>query len=88
MQSDSGECCLRWSNSRRGGRILSDTNKNFQPRFGIAYRLAARTALRASFGVFFDQYAGLIQNSRNYKGAWPTVGQLEGNLKAFSSRLP
>lgn len=54
-------------------RIIRDTTKNFQPRFGLAYRLTANTALRSSFGVFFDEYAGIIQASRNYQGSWPDI---------------
>jgi hypothetical protein len=55
------------------GKILHSTNMNFQPRVGLAYRLGDRTAIRASFGVFFDEWAALIQNSRNYQGSWPAV---------------
>ena len=32
------------------GKIYHDTTKNFQPRFGLAYRLTPNTALRGSFG--------------------------------------
>jgi outer membrane receptor protein involved in Fe transport len=58
------------------GKIYHDTTKNFQPRVGFAYRLAQNTALRASFGMFFDNWAAVTQTSQNYEGAWPDVGQL------------
>ncbi|WP_321471193.1 carboxypeptidase regulatory-like domain-containing protein [uncultured Paludibaculum sp.] len=63
------------------GKIIQDTTKNFQPRIGIAYRLGPNTALRSSFGVFFDEYAGIIQASRNYQGSWPDIAyQQQTNL--------
>jgi hypothetical protein len=59
------------------GKILHAGNMNFQPRVGLAYRIGNHTAIRASFGVFFDEWAALIQNSRNYQGAWPSVTYLQ-----------
>jgi hypothetical protein len=63
------------------GKIIQDTTKNIQPRIGLAYRLGNNTAIRSSFGVFFDEYAGIIQASRNYQGSWPDVAyQQQTNL--------
>ena len=53
---------------------------SWQPRFGFAYRLNERTAIRASGGVFFDNYAGVTQNTQNLGHTWPDVGRkLQGN---------
>ncbi|HWB95829.1 MAG TPA: TonB-dependent receptor, partial [Bryobacteraceae bacterium] len=49
----------------QGGKIFHDTTKNFQPRFGVAYRVRPKTAIRGSFGVFFDNWAGVTQIARN-----------------------
>ena len=61
------------------GRIYRGTSKNFQPRFGLAYRLTPRTALRASFGVFFDNWSAVNQMARNFGGAWPSVGFIQAS---------
>ena len=71
------------------GKIYHDTTKNFQPRFGLAYRLTPNTALRASFGIFFDNWAAVTQTTQNYEGAWPDIGQqLAQNLNNPSPSNP
>ncbi len=55
-------------------KIFHDTTKNFQPRVGLAYRLRQTTAIRASFGIFFDNWAGVTQIARNHEGTWPSTG--------------
>jgi outer membrane receptor protein involved in Fe transport len=71
------------------GKIYHDTTKNFQPRLGLAYRLAPSTALRASFGVFFDNWAAVTQTAQNYAGSWPDVAnQLAVNLNNPSPSSP
>ena len=32
------------------------------------------TAIRASFGIFFDNWAGVTQIARNHEGTWPSTG--------------
>jgi len=62
-------------------QIYHDTTKNFGPRFGFAYRLGQKTAVRGSFGVFYENWAAVTQTAQNYEGAWPDVGQqLANNL--------
>lgn len=56
------------------GKILHDTTLNFQPRLGVAYRLSNKTALRAGGGIYFDNYSGIVQTSRNFSGSWPSLG--------------
>ena len=48
---------------------------SWQPRFGLAYRLNERTAIRLSSGVFFDNFAGVTQNTQNLGHTWPDVGR-------------
>ncbi|MBI4908295.1 MAG: TonB-dependent receptor [Acidobacteria bacterium] len=63
------------------GKILQDTTLNFQPRLGLAYRMGPKTAIRASSGIFFDNYSGVTQIARNPIGTWPSLGfQSAANL--------
>ncbi len=48
---------------------------SWQPRLGLAYRLNDRTALRMSTGVFFENFAGVTQNTQNLGHTWPDVGR-------------
>ena len=57
------------------GYIQDPWPVSWQPRFGFAYRLNDRTALRASAGVFFDNFAGVTQNTQNLGHTWPDVGR-------------
>jgi outer membrane receptor protein involved in Fe transport len=56
--------------------IYHNTYDNWQPRLGLAYRLGSKTALRASFGRFFDNWAGVTETLQGYSGTWPTVASL------------
>jgi outer membrane receptor protein involved in Fe transport len=58
-----------------GGRIYSNHMDNIQPRVGFAYRPGSKFILRGGYGRFFDNWASVIQTSRNYQGTWPTLGQ-------------
>lgn len=57
-----------------GGKVFQDTTMNWQPRIGLAYRLGQRNVIRASAGVYFDNYSGVLQISRNFIGTWPALG--------------
>ena len=57
------------------GRVQDPWPISWQPRLGFAYRLNERTALRASAGVFFDNFAGVTQNTQNLGHTWPDVGR-------------
>ena len=71
------------------GKVLENQYNNFQPRFGVAYRFAPRTVLRAGFGVAFDNYAALVQNLRGVSGNWPSVGQIaQSNINAATPSKP
>lgn len=63
------------------GKIYHDTTSNWGPRIGLAYRLGQKTAIRSSFGIFYDNWASVVQTAQNYEGAWPDIGQqLANNL--------
>ncbi|MBM3736920.1 MAG: TonB-dependent receptor [Acidobacteria bacterium] len=64
------------------GKLVRDTTKNLQPRVGLAYRLDSKTAIRSSFGIFFDNWAGVTQRATNTQGSWPSVDFLTGPLNA------
>jgi outer membrane receptor protein involved in Fe transport len=61
------------------GKIYKDTKDNWQPRVGLAYRLGQNTALRGSFQMFYDNWAGVTQTAQNFEGGWPDVAQQLGN---------
>jgi outer membrane receptor protein involved in Fe transport len=56
--------------------IYSNDYGDWQPRAGLAYRLTDKTALRAGYGRFYDNWNSIIQLAQNYEGTWPDVGQL------------
>jgi hypothetical protein len=55
-------------------KILRGTKTNFGPRFGMAYSVNPRLALRAGFGITFDNWSAVIQMPQNFQGSWPDVG--------------
>jgi hypothetical protein len=63
------------------GKIYHNTYDNIQPRIGLAYRLGSKTALRAGYGRFFDNWAAVTQTAQNYSGTWPNLSEvLASNL--------
>ena len=63
------------------GKIYHDTTTNWGPRVGMAFRLTDTTAIRAGFGIFYDNWAAVTQTAQNYEGDWPDIGQqLANNL--------
>jgi hypothetical protein len=71
------------------GKIYHDYSDNWQPRFGLAYRLSDKTALRSSFGMFFDSWSAVVQLAQNYSATWPGVGEtLANNLNNPTSAQP
>lgn len=67
------------------GKVYNDTKKNFQPRFGFAYRMGKKTVFRGSSGVFFDNYSGVTQLARNFIGTWPSLGFQSAALLNYPS---
>jgi hypothetical protein len=71
------------------GKIYHDTTTNFGPRLGLAYKVNSTTAVRAGFGVYYDNWAAVTQTSQNYEGTWPDIGQqLANNLNAPVAGAP
>ncbi len=71
------------------GRLLNDWTDNWQPRFGLAYRVSNKTAIRSSFGIFYDSMAGLVQMTQAFGHTWPDVGQRQtGNLNVPTPAQP
>ncbi len=63
------------------GKIYHDTTTNWGPRTGLAYRVTDSMAIRAGFGIFYDNWAAVTQTAQNYEGDWPDIGQqLANNL--------
>ena len=64
-------------------KIMHDTTTNFGPRLGVAYRVNDKLAVRAAYGIFFDNWAAAIQLTQNYQGSWPDVATLDtGQINA------
>jgi hypothetical protein len=71
------------------GKIYHDTTTNWGPRLGLAYRIDSTTAVRAGFGVYYDNWAAVTQTSQNYEGTWPDIGQqLANNLNVPTPGAP
>jgi hypothetical protein len=71
------------------GKIFHDTTTNWGPRIGFAYRLAQKTVIRSAFGIFYDNWASVVQTAQNYEGSWPDIGQqLANNLNKPTSANP
>jgi hypothetical protein len=63
------------------GSIIHNSFDNWQPRIGLAYRVAPSTVIRASAGRFYDNWAAIQQLATNYQGNWPdTTFLLQNNL--------
>jgi len=60
----------------RNNRLYSNSYDNIQPRIGIAYSLNDKTVVRASFGMFNDLWAGVMQTVQGIGGDWPSVAQI------------
>lgn len=53
------------------------TKKNFSPRLGVAWAVTPKTVVRASLGVFYDQFRlGLVKNIPAFGGSDQRSGQL------------
>ena len=71
------------------GKLWDTPTRNFAPRLGLAYGLNNKTSLRASFGIFYDELAGINQTVQGIGGDWPSQTQaLASNLNAATSGPP
>ena len=71
------------------GKLWKTQTNNFAPRLGLAYRIDNRTSLRTSFGIFYDQIAGIIQTVQGIGGDWPSQTQVSAiNLNPAIAVVP
>jgi hypothetical protein len=68
----------------KDGNLFQPNKKNWAPRVGFAYRVGPRTAIRAGFGMFYDNWAGVNEYTMEVAGLWPSTG----NLTASSLNYP
>lgn len=63
---------------QRGGRSYANDSNNFAPRVGFAWELSGdgKTALRGSWGIFYDRLMGATTNS------------VDGNTPGFTQNVP
>nr|WP_306459726.1 carboxypeptidase regulatory-like domain-containing protein [Edaphobacter lichenicola] len=61
------------------GKIAFNSYNNVGPRFGFAYRIGEKSALKGGFGIVYDNWAAVTQTSQNIGGGWPDVGQQLAN---------
>lgn len=73
------------------GKIAHNVYTNFGPRFGFAYRVDEKTAVRGAAGIVYDNWASQVQMAQNIGGGWPDIG-LQGasnlNQPTASSATP
>ncbi|MDE1160981.1 MAG: TonB-dependent receptor [Acidobacteriaceae bacterium] len=58
------------------GNIIHGTKTNVGPRIGMAYAANSTLAIRAGFGIVFDNWSGVTQEAQNFQGSWPDIGTL------------
>lgn len=56
------------------GHLWHNAYDNWQPRFGFAYKPTDSNVIRGSVGLFFDEWAGVIQHAQATANSWPSVG--------------
>lgn len=70
------------------GKVLA-TNNNLAPRFGFAYAIMNKISVFGSFGIVYDDWAGITQLAQNVTGGWPGIGnEIAQNLNQPSSTSP
>lgn len=71
------------------GKLWDTPQDNFAPRLGLAYELNDKTSIRSSFGIFYDEIAGINQTVQGIGGDWPSQTQvLAQNLNSFTTGPP
>jgi hypothetical protein len=64
-------------NPNSNHRVINNSLDDWAGRLGLAYRLNDKTAIRASYGRFYDAWATVIQLAQNFGGNWPAVVTLD-----------
>ena len=66
-------------NPNSNHRVINNSLANWAARVGLAYRLDNKTAVRASYGRFYDAWGSIVQLSQNFGGNWPAVNTIQNN---------
>ena len=66
-------------NPNSNHRVMNNSLGDWAGRLGLAYRLNDKTAIRASYGRFYEAWATVIQLAQNFGGNWPAVATIENN---------
>ena len=51
-----------WGDKGFQNGVIKGYWKSFAPRVGVAYQVAPKTVIRAAYGIFYDEYFGLMLN--------------------------
>jgi hypothetical protein len=58
-------------------RMIQNSLADWAGRFGLAYRINAKTVVRAGYGRQYDTWATITQLSQNFGGNWPAVNTID-----------
>lgn len=61
-------------------RVIPNDWNNLAPRFGLAWQILPRTVIRAAYGLFYDEYFGLMYNRTVQGQPWVEDATFSGML--------
>jgi Carboxypeptidase regulatory-like domain len=67
------------------GKITHNTNTNYGPRLGFAYKIDDKTVVHGAYGIVFDDWAAVTQMAQNFEGSWPDIGE---QIAATTTNVP
>jgi hypothetical protein len=70
------------------GHLWQNADDNVQPRLGFALQTSHADVIRGAVGLFFDQWAGVLQHSQAMEGAWPAVGYTQNSNQNTLTSVP
>lgn len=73
------------------GIIFHNDYNDIAPRVGFAYEIGNSRVVRGGFGIFYDNWAAVMQIVQNLNGTWPDTGNFgesEINLPSSASATP
>jgi hypothetical protein len=65
-------------------KVMATNYNNVGPRLGFALKLDAKSVIRGGFGIVYDNWSAVFQESQDIAGGWPGIG----NEIASSLNLP
>jgi hypothetical protein len=54
-------------------KIIHPTKYDFGPRLGMSYSVNSKLAIHGAFGIYYDNWAAVIQLPQQYQGQWPDI---------------